>query len=85
MNALDSPLAKQQTSVSNMSANAGAELSIFWQSVLSSSPPNEVSKLKSKTNHCKNNPSIKKKNYRCNFEDAFSREKMSKTRENNPL
>ena len=41
MNGFDSPhLAKQQTSVSNISANgAGAELSIFWQSVLSSSPP----------------------------------------------
>ena len=29
MSAFDSPLAKPQTSVTNMSANAGAELSIF--------------------------------------------------------
>ena len=48
MSAFDSPLAKPQTSVTNMSANAGAELSIFWQSVLSSNPQTNQGGLKLK-------------------------------------
>ena len=68
MSAFDSPLAKPQTSVTNMSANAGAELSIFWQSVLSSNPQTNQGGLKLKLknhHHKKNNASIEKENYHC--------------------